>query len=334
MKKIILSFIILVSAIILVACSDKREPRTGEQVEITQTVSITIGYDDKGEPITKSSVVKQNVFINPKRVATFSYSALDILNFATIDLAGIEVLGLPKSSIPNSLKQFDNSKYPNIGTLFIENQDVLDLMDPELIILDGRSASLYSKLIKAYPYADIIDVSNSNYSLKVQNEVVSNLGKIFPAIKEVINNEMNEINSLFETISNKTKDYNATFIISNGEKFSTSSKGSRYNVVFDEFGFIDANPSSIISGSHGDDTTLEALGKINPNIIFIMDRAAAIGDESGLDSLIKLPQFKALDASKNDHVYKLDGESWYLAAGGFTSVRQMIEDIKQFTDKL
>lgn len=331
MKKIFLILTIFISSFVLISCLEQE--RTGQKVEITQTVTITTSYDKDGVAVTKVETRTEEMFINPIRVASFSYGAADMLDFAGLENAGIELFGLSKgTNLPNLLKKFEDKMYPNIGTLFEEDLTVLDLFNPELIILDGRSASLYSKLKELYPNADILDVSNTTYSLKIHEEAVINLGKIFPKINDILLNEMNEIKLLFNGISEITKDYKALFLLSNGKAISTYNKTSRYAVLFNEFGFLDANPSGVISGSHGDDLTYELLIKINPDVLFIMDRASGVGTESGLNDLLNNSLFKQLDAVKNEKVYQLDTESWYLVTGGFTTTRQMIKDIKMFTN--
>lgn len=335
-KKGLIIFTIILSLIFLVSCTE--EIREGNRVTIKQTITITnkVSWFDKifkkEEATTTIVEVEQEVFINPKRVASFSHGATDMLNTVGLDKAGIELFGLAKgTNLPNSLSMFEDSKYPNIGTLFEENLDVLDLLNPELIILDGRSASLYTKLNNRYKNADIIDVSNNTYSLEKHNEVVKVLGLIFTNVKDDLDLEISKINAKFDNFNKETTNINALFLLSNGSSISTYNKSSRYGVIFNEFGFKEANPDTIVSGSHGDELSMELIKKINPAIIFILDRTEAVGGESGYNDLLNIPLFKSLDAVKNDLVFKLDVEAWYLVTGGFTSVNQMISDIEKYT---
>lgn len=334
MKKFILATLVTIFALVLVACNNGGE-RKGAKVTIEQTITVTVGKNDKGEDVTEKQKVSQEMVVNPKRIASFSYGVSDMLFQVDLSKAGIEVLGIAKgTSVPSIIGEFNSDKYPNIGTLFEENNDALKLLNPDLIILDGRSSSLYSKLKTAYPNADILDASNTSYSLAKQQEVVEILGKLFPKVKKTLDEKMDAITHKFETFAAITKNHKALFLLSNGEKFSIFGKTGRYGVLHNEFGFGEADPNLKDNTSHGNETGMEYLLELNPEIIFVMDRAAATGGESGLESLKNNPVFKKLDATINNHVYTLNHEAWYLVTGGFTSTELMIKDIELFVNKV
>lgn len=338
MKKIILSVSVVLLVIILTACSiDKR---TGEKVKITQTVTVTVGTNDLGEKITEKKEVESEMFVNPERVVSFSYGVSDMLYYANFFDAGIKEFAIAKgSSLPEMLDQFNSDIYPNAGTLFEENRDVLDLINPDLIILDGRSASLYTDLVKAYPNADVLDVSNTNFSFDKQKEVVEILGKLFPRVKDKLDSKISELEEKLNLIGKETNNFKALFLMSNGDKLSVSGKDGRYGSLHKEFGFSEADPDGKVGDAHGNNISKEYLTELDSknslDVLFIMDRAAVVsGVETGLENLLNDPQFKALNAVKNNRFYILNPEAWYLVTGGFTSTETMINDILQFVNDL
>ncbi|VEU81010.1 ABC transporter substrate-binding protein [Haploplasma axanthum] len=336
MKKILSLFAVMLLAVTLVACtSDKR---TGEQVEIEQVISVTTGKDEKGEPILKKEKVTQKMFVNPTRVVTFSYGVADMLYEVNLFDAGIKEFAVAKgSSLPSIIKQFESDIYPNAGTLFEENKDVLDLINPELIILDGRTSKLYSQLKDEYPNADILDASNTTYSLAKQQEVVTILGKLFPRVKTTLDAKMDAINHSFDGIAEIAKNHKALFLMSSGKDLSVSGKNGRYGVLHNEFGFMEADADGKVGEAHGNAISLEYLKALDDKgdleVIFVMDRAAATGSESGLQTLLNEPQFQALTAVKEENVFTLNADAWYLVTGGFVSTELMVKDVLKFINK-
>ncbi|MDY0278071.1 MAG: ABC transporter substrate-binding protein [Acholeplasma sp.] len=336
MKKIFSLLALVLLAITLVACGDS-DKRTGDTVEITQTITVTTDKkNDKGDFITEKQKVTQKMFVNPTRVVSFSYGVADMLYQVNLFDAGIKEFALAKGTgVPSIIKQFDSDVYPNAGTLFEDNREVIDLINPELIILDGRSSGLYSGLKKAYPNADILDASNTTYALSKQQEVVEILGKLFPKVKAKLDEKMASIVEDFNGISEISKEYKALFLMSSGKDLSVSGKTGRYGVLHNEFGFAEADKDGAVGDAHGNVISLEYLKTLDDNgtldVIFIMDRAKAVGNiESGLASLKNEAQFKALNAVKNGRVYELNPDAWYLVTGGFSSTEQMVKDIMTF----
>ena len=134
MRKIYIVLIPLLM-MVLVSCF-KVKPRTGDQVVIKQQITTIIRTDNEGNNVTEVKTIESKIFINPKRVASFSYGVADMLNTVGLENAGITHFGISKgSNLPKMLNKFNDKKYPNIGTLFVEDLDVLELFNPEIIFL-------------------------------------------------------------------------------------------------------------------------------------------------------------------------------------------------------
>src|SRR5690606_5387413 len=123
----------------------------------------------------------------------------------------------------------------NTGTLFEPNYDTLDLMMPDLIILGGRSANLYTSLKQKYPNTDIIDVSNTTFSFEKLNEVMDTLKLVFPNISDELTNKQNLIDAKLSALQSKVNGQNALFLQVNGDQISVFGTGSRYGVIYNEF---------------------------------------------------------------------------------------------------
>lgn len=338
MRKFSLIIVTILSVLVLVACGNSApNKRDGEKVTITQTVSLSSGTQN-GETTYKRSEITTEFTKNPKRIAVYALGVLDIFDFIGLDVLGIEKLALPFASVPERLNQYTKAPHVNGGTLFEVDHETLQLFRPDLIILDGRNANLYEDLKQKYAYADILDATSTTYSVETHKAIVNNLSKLFDNGGNSMKEEMASIETEINAIKGVTKDYKALFIMSNGFNqskivISVSGADGRYGTLHNDFGFLEAAPGGKISGgdSHGLPVTLENLTEINPDVIFIMDRAAVVADvSSSLTELKNEPIFKSLNAVKNNYVFDLDSVSWYTVSGGFNSTRQMINDIKAF----
>lgn len=336
MKRIKLVIITVLLLFTLTACNLEgvNDKDNYEVVSVTHKVSKFEKMDGE-TAIYKKVEVTEDFYVNPKNVVTFSWGVADTFDYFGLDKVGIEKLGLPTetSNIPNIIKGLNNIDYIDAGTLHIINYDTIDLLNPDLIILDGRTASQYEHIKEKYPNINVLDASSTNYSLEQQKSIFNNLGKIFQNIKEELDEVIIEFELAFTEISAKAKTFNAMFLMLNGTKLSDfSHEESRYGTLFNEFGFLVAKlaNSTEITGSHGREIGFEAIDEINPQVIFIMDRASVVEGSSSDKTFLKDPTLSNVSAIKNDLVFDLNAEAWYTVTGGISATKQMIKDVKAF----
>ncbi|MBN3491016.1 ABC transporter substrate-binding protein [Acholeplasma equirhinis] len=325
MKKIFLTISLLIGSLLVVACSLNFEEDTRERVAITHTVTkVTIV---NGEEVQNKVAITENFVVNPKVVAVFAIDVVDMIDAIGLDKFGIDLLGIAKSNLPSYLTEFNDSKYPNVGTLFEPNEDQLTAMMPDLIIIGGRSASLYDSLKADYPYADVLDLSNSNYSFEVQKQVFENIGKVFPAVKEDLESYEASFEASFNEIKTAVEGKNALFLLVNGSAISVFGAGSRYGALYEEFGFMPSDPNVGETTSHGNIVSYEYVSAINPEVIFLMDRGVATGGSAATDQVINNPLITGTSAGQNGLVITLNAYAWYITAGGIQATQAMIDDI-------
>lgn len=339
MKKIKLIIITTLLLFILTACNLEglNDKDNYEVVSITHKVSKFEKMDGENAVYKKVDVTEE-FYVNPKKVVTFSWGVADVFNYFGLEKIGIETLGLPTetSNIPNIIKGLNDVNYIDAGTLHIINYDAIDLINPDLIILDGRTASEYDYIKENYPNINVLDASTTSYSLTQQKQIFNNLGKIFTNIKDNLNKEIADFELAFTEISEIAKSKRAMFIMLNGSKISDfSHEQSRYGTLFNEFGFLVARLENAteITSSHGREIGFEAIDEINPEIIFIMDRAFVVEGSNSDKSFLSDPTLSNVSAIKNNLVFDLNAEAWYTVTGGITATKQMIEDVRVFINK-
>lgn len=333
MKKFILIALLSVTLGVLSACGTKGDITNDfkrEDVTLTYTVTSGALTNEAQTGWTGGSriEIEETFKTNPAVVAIFSYDALDMLDTVGIENTSIIDLGIPKANVPAYLNTYNNDDVINVGTLFIPDWDAIELFMPDLIIIGGRSAGAYDQLKEQYPYADILDVTlDQGKYIEGMTRNVENLAKIFPSVATELEAEMLDITTAMTEIKDVAKDHEALFIMVNGEALSFYGPNGRFAVLYDEFGFIAADPLAEEGGSHGNVIGYEYVASVDPEILFLLDRGVATGGSSSIDAVIANQLIQGTTAGENDHIFSLDPIAWYISTGGFQSTNQMIDDL-------
>ena len=166
MKKLFILLIVPIILLSLMACGGPQ--MRPFDATINQYVMRSTGQTDAaGQALFARQLTTTNVVTNPTRVATFSVAALDIFEDLGFDNFNINLLGIPRASIPlTGLTYFEADQFINVGTLHIPSFEDLLLLNPELIILDGRTANFFEELQSTFPFAGILDMSNTTFSFE------------------------------------------------------------------------------------------------------------------------------------------------------------------------
>ncbi len=118
------------------------------------------------------------VDVNPQRVVVFDFGALD-----SLDVLGIDVVGLPKGNIPSYLSKYNDAKYINVGTLQEPDYEAVNALKPDLIIISSRTAAHYDELSRLAPTV-YVGVNFDDYLGSVKYNLRM-LGRIFGAEDKV-----------------------------------------------------------------------------------------------------------------------------------------------------
>ncbi|SFB00409.1 siderophore ABC transporter substrate-binding protein [Clostridium frigidicarnis] len=258
---------------------------------------------------------------NPKRVVVLDYGSVDIL-----DNMGIDIVGLPKSSIPNYLEKFKDDKYTDLGALLEFSLEKINELKPDLIIIEGRQEKYYDELSKIAPTIGLGTEKNDHFGSLKKN--VNILGSIFEKedfAKNQLENIDKEVKELNEQIKRENK--NALVAMVNEGTISVFGQGSRFTTIYDEFGFNLAD-DKISDAKHGQNITYEYLLDKNPGYLFVIDKGVIVGNnqESAKD-VIEKDIVKGTNAYTNNKIIYLTPETWYLGGSGITATNNMIKEI-------
>lgn len=259
---------------------------------------------------------------SPKTIVVFDYGVLDAL-----DALGVEISGLPTSNLPSFLDKFNSRDYANVGTLFEPNFERIYGLKPDLIIISSRQADQYEELSRIAPTL-YVSIDTADYWGSVQSNLRL-LGKIFGKEAEVeatIAEFEVELAAIHEKAS--ASGLKALILMANDGALSVYGPQSRFGLIHQAFGFAPAD-SQIDLANHGQNVSFEYLVKTNPDVLFVIDRAAIAGGSISAQQVLNNPLVKMTKASKADQIIYLNSHAWYVVSGGITSTKLMMGDMKQ-----
>lgn len=103
-------------------------------------------------------------------------------------------------------------------------------------------------------------------------------------------------------------------------------------MIHDVFG-VEPIDNSIEASTHGMNISFEYVVEQNPDLLYVIDRGAIVGDESSAKQVVENKLVKKTKAYKNDHIVYLDPNYWYLSGGGLVSVQEMVNEVAESLDE-
>jgi len=299
---------------------------------------------------------------NPTTVAIFDFGILDMLYSIGFENTGIETVIVPTmSTLPDALSWFryggdENTTVVTGGTLFYVDWDIMDFVNPELVILGVRSFGMNAaeerlSVDDALAFQNdtmeqfsetaflwlTIDARNSNLTRDMRANAYS-LAQIFPDIGELLFAEVEAIEAEMAAIRDVTVEsgMEAAFIMMlDPATMTIFLDNSRFGFIFDEFGFAPLSMDlEAWTDQHGFAIQSEFLLEHDPDVIFLLDRTEpATGLGAATDNFMNDAIIQRTSAFINGHVYSgLPMPEWYTVVGGFGSARRMISDVNRFVE--
>ncbi len=307
MKKLVKTILFgLASTLVFIACSNSKKEKTEKKVE---TILI---QTSKGEVKVPKDI---------KKVAIFDFGSLD-----TMDTLGVKVeIATATQSIPKSIEKYKEGAL-DVGTLQEPNLEKLNEFKPDLIIISGRTEKYYDELSKIAPTI-FVGLDAKNYMSDL-NKTVTNLGKIFGKETEAAN-KLKELETEISEIKKETANFdkNILVLLTNDGKISAYGAGSRFGWIFTDLG-LKSSDENIKASTHGQEVNFEYISEKNPDIIFYVDRAKIAGGSKGGSDTLNNDLVLKSKAGQSNKVISLDPEAWYLMAGGLSSTRLQLNEIK------
>ncbi|RNF39230.1 siderophore ABC transporter substrate-binding protein [Planococcus salinus] len=277
---------------------------------------------EKAETMTVTHELGETTFEkNPETVVVFDFGILD-----SMDKLGVEAAAIPQESLPGYLEKYEGEEYVNAGTLKEADFEAIHALDPDLIIISARQADMYEEYAAIAPTIHMA-VDTDNYMTSFTDNM-NLLGEIFGK-EEQVKEELASIEATIEEVNTAVSetDEKALILLANEGKVSAYGPASRFGLIHDVFGVQPADEGIEVS-THGQSVSYEYILEQNPDVIFVIDRNAAVGGEASAKDSVENELVQKTNAYKNGKIVYLDPDYWYLSGGGLVSVNQMVQDIQ------
>lgn len=276
----------------------------------------------------------------PTRVAVFDLATLD-----TLDALGVEVAAVPEQAGPDHLKKFQHEKYAKVGTLFEPDYAALQALQPDLIIIAGRSRTAHDKLAELAPTIDLT-LSPESFVGGVRTNLQL-LGSIFDKQQQAEQLDT-ELQQALTKVQQQSRGLSSATLFTVKGRIMTHAPGERFGMLYEMLGTTstaeagEAAPRSQARPAAGSPeaekllqaqrTRLEQAMAQQPDWLVVLDRGAATGGEGqAAETLGQDTAVAATQAWKQGKIYYLDPAAWYTATGGYQS---LMETLQEFGDKL
>lgn len=283
--------------------NSNQEPTSGEWLEVEHKLGTT-------------KVIK-----NPARIVVLDIGALE-----TLKELGVMPIGIPKKYMPEYLEDLKNNPdIADVGSVIEPNFEDINALSPDLILMSTRQERFYEELSDIAP-AIFIGTDNKDYLPSFKRNIM--------LLAEIVDKEslaQEKIDALDTKIAAAQKRFEenpdkALFLIYNNGRFSAFGEGSRFGFIHDVLHIkpvIELNDESV----HGQRVSNELIAEANPDYLFIVDRNAAVVGKKANTKEVENLLIKQTNAFKNNKIFYLDPDLWFISGGGLTSVDLMVDDI-------
>ncbi|TPE70630.1 siderophore ABC transporter substrate-binding protein [Halalkalibacterium halodurans] len=322
-KPFYMAIVVGIVSLLMVACGadDTAEPADAEQEEAAQDTveEETVETEAGGEVTVQHDLGEAVIPKNPETVVVFDFGTLD-----SLDRLGVEVAGVPQANVPAYLSQYEEETYANVGTLFEPDFETIYDLQPDLIIISGRTSEAYDELSDIAPTL-FVGLDTENY-LESFRSNMETLGEIFgkeTEVEEALANLEASIEEVQQLAAEKEE--TGLIVLANDGNVSAYGPGSRFGVLHDEFGVTPVDENIEVS-NHGQSISFEYIVEKNPDHLFVIDRGAVV--QEGEETNIENELVQQTTAYEEGNIHYLTPDYWYISGGGLVSVEQMIDEMK------
>ncbi|OOR91877.1 ABC transporter substrate-binding protein [Moraxella caviae] len=322
LKKLMAMMGVSALALSMAACSKPAE-QAGEAA--TEAKTETAAEANAGETTITTAEGEQSIAVNPSPLAVYDMTAMQNLTALGVVAQGLPEITPERMELYN-FKVADAPEAANIGTLTEPNLENLHALQPKAVFFGSRMAEKADALKQVAPtYNLTIDTSDVYKSSKQQ---LADFGRVFNKVEEAAKLQADIDAAIEEAKKAVAGKGNGLAVLVNGNKISAYGKNSRYGFLHTTLGIPMAD-EHIKEARHGQPISFEYIQKTNPDWIFVLDRAAAVGEEGEAASVVlDNPLVKQTTAGQKGQIVYLSADS-YLAFGGYY---QWLKDTKIITD--
>lgn len=263
--------------------------------------------------------------LNPETVISYDIASVD-----TLQAIGVEIAGLPEIVAPEGV--IDTEGTENVGSLFEPDYEKVNEMQPDLVIVAGRSATVYPDLSDLAPTIDLTFQTNNFIAGLDANSRV--LGSIFDKSDDV-ETKLEEIHARVADVQEMAAGIESGLVVmvSGGSVTALApgnARGGRGALIYETMG-IQPPLEDLETATHGEPISFEFLLEHDPQWLFVIDRDAAIGteDAEAAEQVLDNDIMHQTTAWQGDQVVYLNPFDWYVISGaGLSSINRMLDELE------
>lgn len=260
---------------------------------------------------------------NPAVVFSYDYAAID-----TLHTLGIEVDGAPP--LAGATPSWLPANLVNIGSLFEPDYEEVNAAQPDLIIVGGRSSTVYGELSRMAPTIDVTFGPDFYQSLQDNTRMLAAIfGKEAEAEAQLTAIQA-KIDALRDAVA---AGGDGLVVMISGGSMSVLSpvneRGGRGALLYQTLG-LTPTLENVSEATHGEPISFEFLLQHDPTWLFVIDRDAAIGTEDAQPAAQVLDNelMRETTAWQQGNIVYLSAFNWYIITGsGLTSANEMLDEI-------
>ena len=264
----------------------------------------------------------------PQRVVVYDLATLD-----TMQALGMAVRGVPQAQLPPYLAGYADARYTVAGSLFEPDYAALSQIRPDLIIVGGRSAAKYEALGKIAPTLDFS--VRGDHLLQDMARNITQLAQLSgqPAQGQALLARLEREVGVVRHLAAQAEP--GLLLMAVNERILPNAPGSRFGFLFDVLGARSALRAQDLP-ARGTVYDFDAVARLDPAWIYVIDRNAATGSAPGGGVLIPSQQVfdnaqvRGTQAGRKGQVVFLDPKGWYLlGSAGPTALLGNLAQLQQ-----
>ncbi|MEM9650575.1 MAG: ABC transporter substrate-binding protein [Actinomycetota bacterium] len=268
---------------------------------------------------------------NPEKIAVFDLGMLTSFSELGIPIDaedGFASLGTPLPAEVEAVASVPQS----LGTAFEPDLEALNAMEPDLIVLASRSSRLYPDIVDL-DIAPVVDLTSFDEAgtdfFEEFARTHRHIGEIF-CVQDEVESMIDDLQGQIDSINAAAPAAgDALVLVTTGAEVGAFGPGAfRFGQVFDTYGFTAADDSLARDETHGEPVSYEFIAEAEPEILFVVDRAAATGQEGeSAEAILDNALVNATPAAENDKIFYVDSFDWYIVFNGILGVQGFADDL-------
>ncbi|THH36684.1 siderophore ABC transporter substrate-binding protein [Aliishimia ponticola] len=254
----------------------------------------------------------------PEKVAVFDLAAFD-----SLAALGVQPVGLVRPVFLSYLEEAAAGTEA-VGSLFEPDFEALFALQPDLIIAGGRSSEQVPELARIAP---TLDMTISQNTIGDGLARLAAYGKLFgkEGAAAALTAEFEaKLAATRQALAGKGT---ALIVMTNGPKISAYGAAGRFGWLHEALGLPEA-VDGVQMTNHGEAISFEFIREANPDILLVIDRMAAIGQQSqGARATLDNALVHETTAWKTGHIVHLSAAPIYIAGGGIQSMTLTLDEI-------